>query len=70
MTVYIVHGFFTLALVPLIIAKCNWIVGSILSLIFAFILCWLLSRQKIVTFFKPLVDLGELNKLLNYTIYK
>ena len=70
MTVYIVHGFFMLALVPLIIAKCNWIVGSILSLIFAFILCWLLSRQKIVTFFKPLVDLGELNKLLNYTIYK
>lgn len=70
MTVYIVHGFFTLALVPLVIAKYDWIVGSVLSLVFAILLCWLLSRQKVVNLFKPLVDLGELSKLLRYSIYK
>ena len=70
MTVYIVHGFFTLALVPLVIVKCDWIVGSALSLVFAIILCWFLSRKKVVNLFKPLVDLGELSKLLHYSIYK
>lgn len=70
MTVYIVHGFFTLALVPLVIAKYDWIVGSVLSLVFAIILCWLLSRPKIVNLFKPLVDLGEFSKLLHYSIYR
>lgn len=70
MTCYITHGFFTLALVPLLISKCDALVGSLLSFVFAVLICWLLSRERFVSFINPLLDFKVFSKLINFSIYR
>lgn len=70
MACYITHGFFTLALVPMVISRCDALVGSVLSFLFACILCWLLTREKFVTLLSPLLDFKAFCRLFHVTIYR
>ena len=70
MSIYIVHGFITLVLVPVLISKMNVYLGLSISVLLSGIICWLLSRDMVVKTLQPLLNLNVICSKLKINIYR
>lgn len=68
--IYIVHGFITLVLVPVLISKMNVFLGLSISILLSAVICWLLSREMVVKTLQPLLNLNVICSRLKINIYR
>lgn len=70
MSVYVLHGFIVLSVIPLFLRQMPAFLSIPLCVGLSILLCWFFSRKKIVSFFKVFFDFGELSRKLKINIYK
>ena len=70
MSIYIVHGFITLVLVPVLISKINVYLGLSISILLSALICWFLSREMVVKALQPLLNLNDICSRLKINIYR